>query len=191
VVIGRVRRHRHAATLLQELTEPGLLGPHGVPHLLDAPPGSADQRPELLAGRPGSLTLLADWLNEPLDSRPQRQPVRPAWHCTVQAHPLDPELSDRQWAGVATYVMHRTGLAPRGDRGAVRWVAARHGDHIHIIATLARQDGGPLPSGSDHSGVRNACHAAEARLALHSTRLTGRAVSADPCAVGRATGTPP
>lgn len=190
-MIGRVRRHRHAATLLHELSEPGLAGPHGPPHLLDAPPGSAALRPELPAGMSGSLALLADWLNGPLDSRPQRRPMRPAWHCTVQAHPLDPELSDRQWAGVATDVMHRTGLAPRGDPGAVRWVAARHGDHIHIIATLARQDGGPLPTVSDHSGVRNACHAAEDRLALRSTRLTGRAASADPCAVGNAAGTPP
>jgi hypothetical protein len=38
--------------------------------------------------------------------------------------------------------MHRTGFAPKGDEAGVRWVAFRHADdHIHIVATLARQDG--------------------------------------------------
>ncbi len=50
-------------------------------------------------------------------------------------------LSDAQWALAAERVMHRTGLAPAGDDLGVRWVAVRHAaDHIHIIATLARQD---------------------------------------------------
>ena len=35
----------------------------------------------------------------------------------------------------------RTGLAPEGDDLGVRWVAVRHApDHIHLVATLARQD---------------------------------------------------
>ena len=51
-------------------------------------------------------------------------------------------LSDAEWAQVAARVMHRTGLAPGGDDLGVRWVAVRHAaDHIHIVATLARQDG--------------------------------------------------
>ncbi|WP_433347275.1 hypothetical protein ACQP25_29610 [Microtetraspora malaysiensis] len=37
--------------------------------------------------------------------------------------------------------MNRTGLARDGDDDGVRWVAVRHADdHIHIVATLARQD---------------------------------------------------
>ena len=51
-------------------------------------------------------------------------------------------LSDAEWALVAERVMHRTGLALDGDDLGVRWVAVRHAaDHIHIVATLARQDG--------------------------------------------------
>ncbi len=62
--------------------------------------------------------------------------------------------------------MDGTGLARPGDSGAVRWLAARHGAHVHIIATLARQDGAPAEPGSDFSPVRRACH----RHGLHSTR---------------------
>ncbi|MFJ3754468.1 hypothetical protein [Streptomyces rubiginosohelvolus] len=38
------------------------------------------------------------------------------------------------------------GIVPHGDTQACRWVAARHADdHIHLVATLARQDGPPHP----------------------------------------------
>ena len=58
-------------------------------------------------------------------------------------------LSDDEWAQIAADILHRTGLSPYGQEDdavrwvAVRWVAVRHGaDHIHIVAMLARQDGG-------------------------------------------------
>ena len=68
---------------------------------------------------------------------------RPVWHCAVRAAPEDKLLSDDEWAQIAGDIMHSTGLAPYGQEdNAVRWVAARHGgDHIHIVAMLARQDG--------------------------------------------------
>src|SRR5689334_3426929 len=67
---------------------------------------------------------------------------KPVWHCSIRAAPEDRTLSDAEWARVATGVMARTGLAPEGDEFGVRWVAVRHApDHIHIVATLARQDG--------------------------------------------------
>ena len=69
---------------------------------------------------------------------------RPVWHCAVRAAPQDRMLSDDEWAQIAGDIMHRTGVAPYGQEDdAVRWVAVRHGDdHIHIVAMLARQDGG-------------------------------------------------
>jgi hypothetical protein len=50
-------------------------------------------------------------------------------------------LSDEEWAQVAVGIMHRTGFASTGDQLGVRWVAVQHApDHIHIVATLARQE---------------------------------------------------
>ena len=63
----------------------------------------------------------------------------------MRAAPEDRLLSDDEWACIAHDVMHRTGLSPYGqeEEEAVRWVAVRHGDdHIHLVAMLARQDGG-------------------------------------------------
>jgi len=93
------------------------------------------------------------------------------WHCSVRAAPGDKTLSDAEWAQVAADVMHRTGLAARGQaEDAVRWVAIRHADdHIHIVATLARQDGAKAFVYRDFYQVADACHAAEQHYGLTRT----------------------
>ena len=83
--------------------------------------------------------------------------------------------SDAEWGRVAASVLERTGFAPEGDDRAVRWVAVRHtADHIHIVATLARQDGGRVKTWNDFFRVREACRAAERRLGLTATAPAGR-----------------
>ena len=50
------------------------------------------------------------------------------------------------------------GLAPAGDDAGVRWVAVRHAaDHVHLVATLARQDGTRPKVWNDFYRVREAC----------------------------------
>lgn len=173
-MIALVQRYRRAGPLLRDLYEPG----HPGPHLVAGAQEPASLEPERQQGR-RNLSRLTGWLNEPLALREPGKAGRAVWHCTVQAHPDDRPLTDHQWADIAADIMHRTGLAPRGDTRAVRWVAARHGkDHIHIIATLARQDGTWPAASRDVAMVRHACHAAEDRYGLHSTRLTGKKGSA-------------
>ena len=84
-------------------------------------------------------------------------------------------LSDDEWAAIAHDVMHRTGLSPYGEEDeAVRWIAVRHGeDHIHLVAMLARQDGGKPGLSGERYKVRAACLAAEQRYGLRSTAPGG------------------
>ncbi len=91
-------------------------------------------------------------------------------------------LSDDEWAQVAAEIMHRTGLAPYGQEDdAVRWVAIRHADdHIHIVATLARQDGGRPRLSNDYYRVREACLAVENRFGLRRTAPGDRTAGARP-----------
>ena len=67
--------------------------------------------------------------------------------------------------------MDRTGLSRYGEQdNGVRWVAIRRAaDRIHIVAALARQDGGKPNLSGDHYRVRDACRAAEERYALRHT----------------------
>src|SRR5215469_15036760 len=77
--------------------------------------------------------------------------------------------------------MHRTGLAPKGDEAGVRWVAVRHADdHIHIVATLARQDGTRPRFWNDFYRVREACRSAEKQLGLRMTPPADRTAARRP-----------
>ena len=91
-------------------------------------------------------------------------------------------LSDDEWAAIAHDVMHRTGLSPYGQEDeAVRWVAVRHGDdHIHLVAMLARQDGGKPSLSWERYKVRAACIAAEQRYGLRSTAPADRTAARRP-----------
>ena len=91
-------------------------------------------------------------------------------------------LSDDEWAAIAHDVMHRTGLSPYGQEDeAVRWVAVRHGDdHIHLVAMLARQDGGKPSLSWERYKVRAACLAAEQRYGLRSTAPADRTAARRP-----------
>ena len=106
---------------------------------------------------------------------------KPVWHCAVRAAPGDRMLSDAEWAQVAARVMHRTGLAPAGDELGVRWVAVRHAaDHIHLVATLARQDGTRPRIWNDFYRVREACQDAEQRFGLRCTAPADRTAARRP-----------
>ena len=122
-------------------------------------------------GKHHDFRRLNGLLRAPHDALGDRGHDRPVWHCSVRAAPGDRMLSDAEWAKVAADVMHRTGLSPHGQaEDAVRWVAIRHAaDHIHIVAMLARQDGGKAFVYRDFYQVADACHAAEQHYGLRRT----------------------
>ena len=85
---------------------------------------------------------LAAQLDQPVKMLGDKAPQYTVWHCPVRAAPEDPILTDAQWATIARRIVAAAGIAPEGDTEACRWVAVRHADdHIHIAATLVRQDG--------------------------------------------------
>jgi hypothetical protein len=177
-MIAKAQRHRNAEALeafLLEMYESGQRDAHEGARLIAAArgPGSRDTGSEPAEDQ--DISRLTTWLKEPLAHLDEHGPRQQVWHCTVRADPHDRALSDSEWTHVAADILHRTGLAPQGDSEAVRWIALRHGtDHMHIVATLARQDGAPTHISSNHALIRNACHDAESRYRLHSTRQAGR-----------------
>ncbi|MEW2526531.1 relaxase/mobilization nuclease domain-containing protein [Streptomyces sp. NPDC047071] len=85
---------------------------------------------------------LARLLDQPLHLLDTDQrPAQHVWHCSVRAAPDDPIMTDEQWADIARRMVAATGIDP-GDGAGCRWAAVRHADdHIHVIATLVREDG--------------------------------------------------
>jgi hypothetical protein len=110
-----------------------------------------------------------------------RVPSKAVWHCALRAAPGDRQLSDAEWRDVAQEVLDRTGLAPRDDDGGCRWVAVRHADdHIHLVVTLARQDGQRVSLSNDFYKVGEACRAMEQRLGQTRTPSRDRTAAKRP-----------
>src|SRR6266700_44113 len=158
-MIGKVLRGRNVHRLLYYLYGPGRANEHTDPHLVA---GFGDPR-ELEPGRrlDGSRDFrrLAGLLAQPLALLTGPGYDKPVWHCSVRAAPEDRMLSDAEWARVAVGVMARTGHAP---------------DHIHLVATLARQDGIRPKVWNDFYRVRDACQEAERWFGLRSTAPADR-----------------
>lgn len=134
---------RATRRLIGYLYGPGTANEHTDPHLVASWNGFAPD-PGRSPHRNGKQVedQLATQLDQPVKMLGDKAPATTLWHCPVRAAPEDPILTDTQWADIARRIVAAAGLAPEGDEEACRWVAVRHADdHIHIAATLVRQDG--------------------------------------------------
>ncbi|MFF7477009.1 relaxase/mobilization nuclease domain-containing protein [Streptomyces sp. NPDC008092] len=129
----------HTLGLLYYLYGKGTHEEHVDPHLVASFDGMS---PDPGRDRAATKKDLGQLLDQPLhllasDQRPEKH----VWHCSVRAAPDDPILTDDQWADIARRIVAATGIDP-GDGAGCRWAAVRHADdHIHIVATLVREDG--------------------------------------------------
>jgi hypothetical protein len=164
------RRGTNVSRLLYYLFGPGKCEEHVNPHLVaawtTAPPLDQLQPPRDAAGR-YDLRRLTDLLEQPVRAA-IRPPAKTVWHCSIRNHPTDRVLSDQQWAHISGELMAAVGLAAHGDRQAVRWLAVRHADdHIHLVATLVRQDGRTAWGWNERRLAQAACRDLEERYGLY------------------------
>jgi hypothetical protein len=101
--------------------------------------------------------------------------AKPVYHLALSAAPADRTLSDADWADIAAQYLDRLGLAKHGDSEAVRWVAVRHADnHVHVVATLVRQDGRRVFPHHDFYRAREASLEIEKQYGLTATSPVDR-----------------
>jgi hypothetical protein len=152
--------------LLNYLYGPGRRDEHTDPHLVASwMPGLAPDPGRDLAA---TLKQLTDRLDLPVLALPKnRRPARHVWHCPVRTAPGDRQLTDAEWAEVARRIVHATGIAEEGDDKACRWIAVRHADdHIHLVATLVREDGRRPRRHEDGIRAQTECRKIEAEFGL-------------------------
>ena len=183
-MIGKISvpRGEHVAPLIWYLFGPGRREEHTDPHLVAGWRHPAELEPPLRPDGKRDFRRLTGLLKQPQALLGDHGYARPVWHCALRAAPEDRMLSDEEWAQIAADVMDRTGLCPYGQEDeAVRWVAVRHGDdHIHLVAMLARQDGGTPSLSFERVRVRAACLAAEHHYKLRSTAPADRTAARRP-----------
>ena len=168
-MIGKVVHGRRVGGLVRYLFGPGRANEHINPRVVAGWDDPSALEPPITAQDKRDFRPLIDRLNTPLAGA-SRVPEQCVWHLPLRTAPGDRTLSDEEWADVAAEVMDRTGLARRGDDGGCRWVAIRHADdHVHLVVTLARQDGRPASTSNDYYRVGQACHVVEERYGLAVT----------------------
>ncbi|MFF0637799.1 relaxase/mobilization nuclease domain-containing protein [Nocardia sp. NPDC004151] len=121
----------------------------------------------------------------------------PVWHCVLALQPGE-ELDDAKWSQITHEFMARMGFAGTKDGkvAQARWAAVRHGhsgehgdgqDHIHIAASLVREDGskvstfdyGPGRAKGDWKRADEVCGELEREFGLQilTTRSEGGGLS--------------
>ncbi len=165
----------------------GLESAHTDPRVIASWDGAPWQLQPPVCGGKRDFAGLTSRLNEPLlaleMTAAERKKAKPVFHLAVAAAKdphtgelVDRYLSDEQWADIAGEYMHRLGLARRSDEQAVRWVAIRHADdHVHIVATLARQDGRRAHPSNERYRSREASRFLEDKYGLRATSAAGGA----------------
>jgi len=168
---GRGRRNPHR--------DPRVVGGFDDPDVLEPGVGEDGRR---------DFRRLVSLLEQPLAAAGVGPEKRPVYHLVIAAR-KDPEtgelvdryLSDGEWRDIAETYLDRMGLAPRGDDLGVRWVAVRHADdHVHVVATLARQDGRRVFPRNDFYRAGEASREVEAKYGLSVTAASDRTAAKRP-----------
>jgi hypothetical protein len=99
------------------------------------------------------------------------------WHASLRLAPEDRHrtFSDQAWAHMVAEVLRGAGLIVDGDEAGVRWVVVRHAeDHVHVVASLVREDGRREWFGNDFYRCVNATAEVAARMGLRQVGLGRR-----------------
>ncbi|OBC06979.1 MULTISPECIES: relaxase/mobilization nuclease domain-containing protein [Gordonia] len=197
-MIGKVDRGWDAPGLVSYLMGPGKHNEHTRPTVIASwqhDPGAL--QPTRIGGGdfdfdPAELAALRAHVHAPAAAvgLPRRQPAdgEPGytkhgyvWHTSIAIPATDGALTQDTWAQIARDVMERTGIAAADDPGGCRWIAVHHGrsaegnDHIHIAATLVRQDtGARVHPRNDYRNLRSVMREWEDRLGLTVTAQNAR-----------------
>ncbi|GAA1886146.1 relaxase/mobilization nuclease domain-containing protein [Actinomadura bangladeshensis] len=180
-MIAKVTRGVDVGNLLRYLYGPGKRNEHTDPHIVAGYRHPAALEPARRANGKRNLRPLAEALRSPLETMRRSRPAAPVWQCSLRTAPTDRALTDEEWADVAEELMHQTGIAPRDDPDACRWIAVRHAkDHIHVVATLGREDGRRPNINRDFLKAREACQVVEQRYGLCRTAPADRTAAPRP-----------
>jgi hypothetical protein len=159
------KRGTRTIGLLYYLYGPGKYEEHIDPHLVASWDHHAPD-----PGRDASATLkqLQQLLDQPLANIDQAdRPTKHVWHLSVRNAAEDRILTDEQWGDIARRMVAAAGIDDPDQDAGCRWVAVRHADdHIHIVATLVREDGYKPNLHNDASRVQNEARALEVELGL-------------------------
>ncbi|MFD6732293.1 relaxase [Micromonospora aurantiaca] len=172
-MITRVhRRGSRVGGLLRYLWGPGKAEEHTNPHLVAVWDGAGpltNLEPKATVGGKRDFRALTALLEQPVRAG-YRPPNKFVWHASMRLAPEDRHrtISDSTWAGMAVQMLTEVGIATTATDPGLRWIAMRHADdHVHIVATLVREDGRTNWMRNDYPRCVKATYHVARRYNLH------------------------
>ncbi|MEV4452878.1 relaxase/mobilization nuclease domain-containing protein [Streptomyces mirabilis] len=159
------KRGQRTIGLLYYLYGPGKFEEHTDPHLVASWDHNAPDPGRDATATPKQLQQLLD---QPVENIDQAQrPKKHVWHLSVRNGGEDRILTDEEWGDVARRMVAAAGIDDPEAGAGCRWAAVRHADdHIHIVATLVREDGYKPDLANDAHRVQAEARTLEAELGL-------------------------
>ncbi|MBQ0897317.1 hypothetical protein KBX37_30350 [Micromonospora sp. U56] len=103
-----------------------------------------DLEPKVAASGKRDFRALAALLEQPVRAG-CRSPNNFVWHASMRLAPEErrrDRVSDTIWESMAVQMLAGVGVATTATDPGLRWIAMRNADdHVHIVATLVREDG--------------------------------------------------
>ena len=169
--------------LIAYLAGPGRANEHTDPHLVAGSPSiMAWHNDDELNADADAAQAIAKELDRARSVLGIEIPGGHVWHCSLSLRAEEGDLTDAQWAEIAQDFMDEMGFTEASGRAPAQWVAIRHGhskagnDHIHIAASMVREDGTKWSSWRDFPRAQQAARELEKKYGLeelsatHSTR---------------------
>ncbi|QOT19883.1 relaxase/mobilization nuclease domain-containing protein [Paenarthrobacter sp. YJN-5] len=170
-MIPNITKGERMAGLLVYLAGPGRANEHTDPHLVaGSAPIMAWHNDDQL-NRDAALSI-AHQLDQARNVLGVEVKGGHVWHCSLSLRADEGDLTDEKWAQIATDFMDEMGFTEASGKAPVAWVAIRHGhskagnDHIHIAASMAREDGTKWSSHLDYKRAQDTARALEKKHGL-------------------------
>lgn len=164
-MIPNIERGEKMTGLMRYLVGPGRANEHTDPHLINGSgPLMAWHNDDQLSAE--DANMIAAELDQTWKvHRPDT--AQHVWHCSLSLGPEEGELTDEQWAQIAQDFMDRMEFTEASGKAPCSWVAVHHGktkrggDHIHIAASIVREDGTKWSAHNDRPRSQKVCRELE------------------------------
>lgn len=159
------------AGLMMYLAGPGRANEHEEPHLVAGDSALMAWHDDNELNRDAALDI-ANALDRAQQYYKTHVDGGHVFHCSLSLSADEGQLTDAQWGDIANDFMKDMDFTGDGGKAPARWVAVRHGlskngnDHIHIVASMVRDDGTKWNSWKSKYKSQQAARALEKKYGL-------------------------
>ncbi|KRF08948.1 relaxase [Arthrobacter sp. Soil782] len=170
-MIPNVSRGDRMTGLMVYLAGPGRANEHTEPHLVAGSAPIMAWHDDAELNRDAAVAIGHE-LDQAKRFLKVDVPGGHVWHCSLSLRAEEGDLSDEKWADIAHDFMDEMGFTEASGKAPASWVAVRHGhskagnDHIHIAASMVREDGTKWSPHNDFRKSQESCRTLEKKYGL-------------------------